>query len=121
MRPARRIAPERLARPLGILTISCAVLGILYNTQSLAVGLNGGFEEVVRGSAAEVAARFAQPPKGEITLVIAPGRPVHAEGLDEAVRAVRELVGLGVPRRRAAEIIAPLAGVARNELYRRSL
>jgi 16S rRNA (cytidine1402-2'-O)-methyltransferase len=79
------------------------------------------FEEVVRGSAVEVAARFAQPPKGEITLVLAPGRIAHAEGLGEAVHAVRELVGLGVPRRRAAEIIASLAGVARNELYRRSL
>jgi 16S rRNA (cytidine1402-2'-O)-methyltransferase len=79
------------------------------------------FEEVVRGSAVELAARFAQPPKGEITLVLAHGRMAQAEGLGEAVRAVRELVALGVPRRRATEIIAPLAGVARNELYRRSL
>ena len=31
------------------------------------------FEEVVRGTAAEVAARFAEPPKGEITLVLGPG------------------------------------------------
>jgi hypothetical protein len=44
----RRIAPERLARPIGILTLSCAVLGFMDNTQNLAVGLSGGFEEVVR-------------------------------------------------------------------------
>src|ERR671914_152435 len=33
------------------------------------------FEEVVRGRADELAARFAEPPKGEITLVLGPGRP----------------------------------------------
>ena len=33
------------------------------------------FEEVVRGSAADVAARFTEAPKGEITLVIGPGAP----------------------------------------------
>ena len=79
------------------------------------------FEEVVRGTAAEVAGRFQQPPRGEITLVLAPGRVARDDGLEQAVGAVRELVGLGVPRRRAAEIVAPLADVARNELYRRSL
>src|ERR687888_191936 len=31
------------------------------------------FEEVVRGRAAEVASRFSEPPKGEITLVLGPG------------------------------------------------
>ena len=31
------------------------------------------FEEVVRGSPAELAARFAEPPKGEITLVVGAG------------------------------------------------
>src|SRR4029450_8365760 len=31
------------------------------------------FEEVVRGSAAEVAARFTEPPKGELTLVVGAG------------------------------------------------
>ena len=33
------------------------------------------FEEVVRGTAAELAARFAEAPKGEITLVLGPGSP----------------------------------------------
>ena len=32
------------------------------------------FEEVVRGPAAEVARRFPEPPKGEVTLVIGAGR-----------------------------------------------
>ena len=33
------------------------------------------FEEVVRGTAAELAERATEPPKGEITLVLGPGRP----------------------------------------------
>jgi 16S rRNA (cytidine1402-2'-O)-methyltransferase len=77
------------------------------------------FEEVVRGSASELAERFATPPKGEITLVLGPGSP--AEDAGEAVGAVAELVAAGMPRRRAADVVARLTGVSRNELYRRTL
>ena len=78
------------------------------------------FEEVARGSAAELAERFAEPPKGEIALVLGPGeRAGVAE--DDALAAVAELVGAGVPRRRAADVVARLTGVARNRLYRGSL
>src|SRR5215831_3729800 len=77
------------------------------------------FEEVVRGSAAELAARFAEPPKGEITLVLGPGTP--ADNMGEAVGVVAELVEAGVPRRRAADVVARLTGASRNELYRRTL
>jgi 16S rRNA (cytidine1402-2'-O)-methyltransferase len=80
------------------------------------------FEEVVRGGAAELAARFATPPKGEITLVI--GRAQAGDDADEeqrAVVAVAELVTAGVPRRRAAEIVSTLVGIPRNRLYKRSL
>jgi 16S rRNA (cytidine1402-2'-O)-methyltransferase len=78
------------------------------------------FEEIVRGPAAEVAERFAEAPKGEVTLVVGPG---EGEGADAgaAAEAVAELVGEGVPRRQAAEIVSRLTGVARNELYRRTL
>ena len=77
------------------------------------------FEEVVRGPAAEVAARFAEPPKGEITLVLGPRAP--AERTEEAGAAVAELVAGGVPRRLAADVVARLTGASRNELYRRTL
>jgi 16S rRNA (cytidine1402-2'-O)-methyltransferase len=77
------------------------------------------FEEVVRGSAAELAAHFAEPPKGEITLVLGPATPADDAG--EAVGAVAELVAAGVPRRRAADVVARLTGASRNELYRRTL
>jgi len=80
------------------------------------------FEEVVRGSAADVAKRFPEPPKGELTLVI--GGVVEARtGAEEsdAVAAVRELVAAGVPRRQAIEVVARLARVSRNTLYAESL
>ena len=38
-----------------------------------------------------------------------------------ALEAVAELVEAGVPRRRAAELVSRLTGVARNRLYRGSL
>ena len=77
------------------------------------------FEEVVRGSAEDLAARFAEPAKGEITLVLGPGRP--GDDAAASVEAVAELVEAGVPRRRAADLVARLTGASRNELYRRTL
>jgi 16S rRNA (cytidine1402-2'-O)-methyltransferase len=80
------------------------------------------FEEVVRGTAAEVAERFAEPPRGEITLVVGPAEVADSEPAeDDALAAVSELVDAGVPRKRAAEIVSRLTGVARNRLYRGSL
>jgi 16S rRNA (cytidine1402-2'-O)-methyltransferase len=77
------------------------------------------FEEVVRGRADELAALFAEPPKGEITVVLGPG--VREADSGDAVDAVAELVAAGLPRRRAADLVARLTGAARNELYRRTL
>jgi 16S rRNA (cytidine1402-2'-O)-methyltransferase len=81
--------------------------------------LTNVFEEVVRGPAAEVAARFAEPPKGEITLVLGPGAAVADDS--EALAAVADLVAGGAARRVAAEVVSRLTGVARNRLYRRTL
>ncbi len=80
------------------------------------------FEEVVRGSAAELAARFREPPKGEIVLVLGRGaQEAKAAREQEALDAVAELIEVGVPRRKAAEVVSRLSGVARNRLYRASL
>ena len=80
------------------------------------------FEEVVRGTAAELAERFGEAPKGEIKVVIG-GRPPQARAgaSAEAVGAVAELVAAGVPRRQAADVVGRLTGASRNELYRASL
>jgi 16S rRNA (cytidine1402-2'-O)-methyltransferase len=80
------------------------------------------FEEVVRGPASEVAERFAEPPKGEITLVLGASDRLRGAAADPlAVGAVDELVTAGVARRQAADLVARLTGTSRNELYRRSL
>jgi 16S rRNA (cytidine1402-2'-O)-methyltransferase len=80
------------------------------------------FEEVVRGPAHEVAAHFREPPKGEVTLVLGAGAGSEGDHLaTEAVAAVAELADAGLPRRRAADVVARLTGVSRNRLYRDSL
>jgi 16S rRNA (cytidine1402-2'-O)-methyltransferase len=81
------------------------------------------YEEVVRGTAGEVAARFLEPAKGEITLVVGGVGDAELEPQSggEAVQAVAELVAAGVARRQAAELVARLTGMPRNELYRESL
>jgi len=80
------------------------------------------FEEVARGTAHELAERFAVPPKGEITLVLGPAvAPSVGVAEDDALAAVAELVDVGVPRRRAAEVVSRLTGIPRNRLYGASL
>jgi 16S rRNA (cytidine1402-2'-O)-methyltransferase len=78
------------------------------------------FEEIARGTAAELAERFPEPPKGEITLVLGPGAAARADEAP-ALSAVAELVAAGVPRKQAAEIVSRLTGIARNSLYKQSL
>ena len=81
------------------------------------------FEEVVRGTAAELAGRFREAPKGEVTLVVAPvGGGEAAEAAAAVARdAVAELVAAGATRRTAAEVVARLTGASRNALYRGTL
>ena len=80
------------------------------------------FEEVARGTAAELAERFAEPPKGEIALVIGPAAVVAEPAAEaDALAAVAELVAAGLPRKQAADLVARLTGIARNRLYRGSL
>jgi 16S rRNA (cytidine1402-2'-O)-methyltransferase len=79
------------------------------------------FEEVARGTAAELALRFDSPPKGELTLVLGPATVLDEAASTDALVAVGELVAAGVSRRRAAEIVSGLVGVPRNRLYEESL
>jgi 16S rRNA (cytidine1402-2'-O)-methyltransferase len=77
------------------------------------------FEEVARGTAAELAERLVEPPKGEITLVVGAG--AAESDPESARRAVADLVAAGTPRGVAAEVIARLTDTSRNDLYRGSL
>jgi 16S rRNA (cytidine1402-2'-O)-methyltransferase len=77
------------------------------------------FEEIARGTAAELAERLVEPPKGEITLVVGAG--VATADPESARQAVADLVAAGTPRGVAAEVVARLTDTSRNDLYRGSL
>jgi 16S rRNA (cytidine1402-2'-O)-methyltransferase len=77
------------------------------------------FEEIARGTAAELAERLVEPPKGEITLVVGAG--AAESDPESARRAVADLVAAGTPRGVAAEVVARLTDTSRNDLYRGSL
>jgi 16S rRNA (cytidine1402-2'-O)-methyltransferase len=79
------------------------------------------FEEVVRGSAIELAERFSSGAKGEITIVLGPAEKASGAGDEAAAEAVAELVAAGASRRSAADVVSRLTGAPRNRLYRRSL
>ena len=75
-------------------------------------------EEVVRGSAAPLAERYAaEEVRGEVVVVVG-AAPAGAARDAEAVAAVRRLVEGGVRRRVAASVVAELTGGSANELYR---
>jgi 16S rRNA (cytidine1402-2'-O)-methyltransferase len=77
------------------------------------------FEEIARGTAAELAERLVEPPKGELALVVGGG--TAESDPESARRAVADLVAAGTPRGVAAEVVARLTDTSRNDLYRGSL
>lgn len=77
------------------------------------------YEDVRRGTAAEMAEAFSDAPKGEITLVL---WPAPATDTSRALaRAVEVLVGLGLGPGQVADAVAGLELGARNEAYRAAL
>jgi 16S rRNA (cytidine1402-2'-O)-methyltransferase len=75
-------------------------------------------EEVVRGSAGELAERYAEREvRGEVVLVVGPA-PAGAAALDAGLDALRRLVDAGARARPAAAVVADLTGLSANALYR---
>jgi 16S rRNA (cytidine1402-2'-O)-methyltransferase len=80
--------------------------------------LTKAHEEIVRGSAAELAERYADaPPRGEVVLVLGPSA-VAASAEPAGLEALRRLVEAGAKPRPAAAVVAELTGGKANELYR---
>jgi 16S rRNA (cytidine1402-2'-O)-methyltransferase len=105
-------SPNRLAKTL-------ALLAELDPERPVAVcrELTKLHEEVVRGSAAEVAKRFGGGARGEVVLVVGPGEATKKRELEPALDAVERLVEAGARRRAAAQVVASLTGLATNRLY----
>lgn len=82
--------------------------------------LTKAHEEIVRGTAAELAERYAgEPPRGEVVLVLGPAAGPDSGGADPAaLAALRELVDAGAHPRKAASVVAGLTGGSANALYR---
>ena len=78
-------------------------------------------EQVTRASARELAAEFVEPAKGEITLVLGPGREREPANVAAGAEAVAELVATGVARSQAAAVVSRLTGLPRKRLYDTSL
>ncbi|MEA2381996.1 MAG: rRNA (cytidine1402-2-O)-methyltransferase [Solirubrobacteraceae bacterium] len=75
-------------------------------------------EEVVRGTAAELAERYADAEvRGEVVLVVGAASP-EAAALDAGLDALRRLVDAGARARPAAGVVAELTGLSANALYR---
>lgn len=75
-------------------------------------------EEVVRGSAGELASRFAGAEvRGEVVLVVG-GAAAGAVDSARAVAALRALVDAGARARPAAAVVSELTGMRANDLYR---
>jgi 16S rRNA (cytidine1402-2'-O)-methyltransferase len=106
-------SPRRLAASL-------AVLASVDPDRPVAVAreLTKVHEEVVRGTASELAARFGESePRGEIVVVVGAAEE-GAAAESEAVDALRALVAAGAKPRPAAGVVARLTGVPANALYR---
>lgn len=103
-------SPKRLAKALAAIEPSREV--------AVCRELTKLHEEVVRGSAGELAERYAaDPPKGEIVLVVGPAGESAEAISDDARDAFRTLVDAGAKRRTAASVVARLTGTSANALY----
>ena len=78
-------------------------------------------EEVVRGTAADLAARFAEAPYGEVTVVVGPAAVPVAGDADRVAHGVAVLLEAGLTPGRAADVAARLGLGARNAAYREAL
>jgi 16S rRNA (cytidine1402-2'-O)-methyltransferase len=75
-------------------------------------------EEIVRGSASELAARYAEEEaRGEIVVVVGAG-VAEAADLGPALDALARLVDAGAKARPAAGVVSELTGVPANALYK---
>ncbi len=108
-------APHRLAETL-------ADAAAIFGPRPAAVcrELTKHFEEVVRDSLPNLAARYAvTPPRGEITLVIGPAtaEPASAETLDAALAVALAQLSL----KDAVDAVTAATGLPRRQVYARAL
>ena len=77
-------------------------------------------EEVKRGTAAEVAAYFADGARGEICIVVEGAKPATSD-LPTGVTQVLALVSAGLRLKEAAAEVAEQTGLSKRDLYEGAL
>ena len=78
-------------------------------------------EEVVRGTLAELAERFDDAVRGEVTLVVGGAAAVPSRRVDDLDGAIRERIAAGGSVPEIASALAREAGLPRREVYARVL
>lgn len=111
-------SPQRLVRLLEELAVSCGEgRGVI-----VARELTKLHEEFVRGTLADALGHYREhPPRGEVSVVVAPGEPSSAVGDDverEAVRLARARLAEGGKPSDVAREVAQRLGMPRNAAYR---
>jgi len=111
-------APHRVVQTL-------AAIAELFPNRRMLVAreLTKQFEELLQGTAAEMAQVFAErEPRGEFVLVLEAGAaPEVAAGAVELDAAVRRLLQAGLRPREAAQVLADLGVASRREAYQMAL
>lgn len=79
------------------------------------------YEQVVRAPLAELAHWAADPPRGEVTVVIQGASPAASDDWESAVSRVRVRMAGGAKLSEAVAEVAREAGLRRKELYERAL
>ena len=106
-------SPNRVAASLAVLASSDPERPVVVCRELTKV-----HEEILRGTAGELAERYAEkPPRGEVVLVIG-GAAASEPELAPALAALRKLVAAGAKPRAASSVVASLTGVKANALYR---
>lgn len=78
-------------------------------------------EEVLRGTASELAARITAPLKGEVAVVVAPPAAPPAPDEGALAAAIVPMLDAGMSPARAADVVAALGAAPRNAAYRAAL
>lgn len=78
-------------------------------------------EEVIRGTAADLADRLTGPLKGEVAVVVAPPQQAAAPDEGSLARAIAPMIEAGMSPARAADVVAALGAAPRNAAYRAAL
>lgn len=118
--PATLVFMESAQRLAAALADMAAALGS--RDAAIAREMTKMFEEVRRGLLSDLAAHYAQagPPKGEVTIVVAPPSAAAAPSADDVERRLASALATASVRD-AADQVAAETGLKRRDVYARAL